>query len=146
MRFDKLTLKAQEAFQSAQEIATTHQHANVDVEHIAAALLDQDGGVTRPLLEKLDADPTSIRAQIEGELERAPTVQGASSYGSAITGRMQKVFNDAFALADAMHDEYVSTEHLLVALVEEPGATGKILKTRLREIYKDYRFPDDPGV
>ncbi|MCB8933322.1 MAG: ATP-dependent chaperone ClpB [Fimbriimonadaceae bacterium] len=129
MRFDKLTLKAQEAFQSAQEIATTHQHANVDVEHIAAALLDQDGGVTRPLLEKLDADPTSIRAQIEGELERAPTVQGASSYGSAITGRMQKVFNDAFALADAMHDEYVSTEHLLVALVEEPGATGKILRS-----------------
>lgn len=76
------------------------------------ALLQQDGGVTRPLLEKLDADPDVLIRDTEKELSKAATVQGAASYGSSITGRLQKVFNDAFALADTMHDEYVSTEHL----------------------------------
>jgi ATP-dependent Clp protease ATP-binding subunit ClpB len=128
MRFDKLTIKAQQAFQEAQSTAERLHHTSVDADHLLAALLAQDDGVTRPILEKLSADPQAIRQEIDDELERAPKVQGAANYGSSITGRLQKVFNDAFAEADTLKDDYVSTEHLLVALAGEPGAAGKALR------------------
>src|SRR5688572_29440543 len=115
MRFDKLTLKAQDALQEAQALATRYQHSSVDVEHLLAALLFQDEGVTRPILEKLSVDPGTVRAAIEKEMESAPKVQGAASYGANLTGRLQQTFNTAFAHADSMQDEFVSTEHLLLA-------------------------------
>jgi len=130
MRFDKLTLKAQEAFQEAQALAVQHQHQSVDAEHLALALLRQEGGVARPLLEKLGADPDAIGRDLEGELGRMAKVSGGASYGASIAGRLQKVFNDAFDKADKMGDEYVSTEHILLALAEEPGAVGKALRSR----------------
>src|SRR5688500_511611 len=107
MRFDKLTIKVQEAFQDAQAIASRLQHSNIDVEHIILALLEQEG-VTRPILEKLSVDPSAVAHEIEQELERAPKVQGAASYGSSMTGRLQQLFNSAFSEADTLRDEFVS--------------------------------------
>ena len=155
MRFDKLTLKAQDAFQAAQEIAVQHQHQSVDAEHFALALLQQDEGVTGPILEKLSVDVNAIRREIEGELAKQAKVSGASGYGSAISGRLQKIFNDAFSEADKMGDTYVSTEHILMALVAEAGFVGKTLRSHrvtlenLRgavEEFRGGRKVDDPGA
>jgi ATP-dependent Clp protease ATP-binding subunit ClpB len=130
MRFDKLTLRAQDAVQGAQRNAERYQHSSMDVEHLMLAMLQQEEGVTRLLLEKLDTDPGGVIREIEEELDRAPKVQGASNYGSALTSRLQKAFNDAFGEADKLQDEFVSTEHLLLAILDEPGAVGRVLRAR----------------
>jgi ATP-dependent Clp protease ATP-binding subunit ClpB len=129
VRFDKLTLKAQEALQNAQGIAERMHHSSVDVEHLLLASLQQEEGVVRPLLEKVGADSQGIRGQLEEELEKAPKVSGASSYGGTLTGRLQKAFTTAFSEADSMKDEFVSSEHILLAIAEDQGASGKILRS-----------------
>ena len=130
MRFDKLTLKAQDAFQAAQQLAVVYQHSSVEVEHLLLALLQQQEGIVRPLLEKLGTDPNLIRQGVERELERQPKVAGGNaSYGASISGRLQKVFNDSFSVASKMNDEYVSTEHFMLALSQEGGFAGKELRS-----------------
>jgi ATP-dependent Clp protease ATP-binding subunit ClpB len=112
----------------AQQLAEKLKHTSIDVEHILSAMLVPEEGVPHSLLEKLSVDPSSIRSQVDAELEKAPKVQGDASYGASITGRLQKVFNEAFAEADLMQDEYISTEHFLLAIVSEPGFCGKLLR------------------
>ncbi|MFY9234436.1 MAG: ATP-dependent chaperone ClpB [Fimbriimonadaceae bacterium] len=129
MRFDKLTLKTQDVLQEAQTIATRLQHSNIDVEHVLLAMIEQPDGVTKPILEKLSVDSGSLRADLESELAKAPKVQGAASYGATMTGRLQQTFNVAFAQADTLKDEFVSTEHLLLAIAEDQGPAGKLLRT-----------------
>jgi len=130
MRFDKLTLKSQEAFQHAQQRATELEHQNIDAEHLLASLIDQEGGIVKPILEKVGADPARIRAELERHLAEAPKVKGASAYGGNMTGRLQGVFNDAFREADTLKDDYVSTEHVLLALVDDKGEAGKLLRAQ----------------
>ncbi len=128
MRFDKLTVKAQEAFQAAQEIASKHQQANVDAAHLLLGLIQQDGGTTTPLLNKISVDPLMVSAAISREIERLPKIQNAASYGNAIGNDLQRVFTDAFTEADKMTDDYVSGEHLLLALVDDKGVAGRTLR------------------
>ncbi len=128
MRFDKLTIKAQEAFQEAQQVAVKLQHQAVDGEHLLVAMLTQPDSVAKPLIEKVGANQGSLVAQLDAELDSRPKIQGASNYGASISGRLQQLFSDAFSLAETMGDEYVSTEHLLLAMAEDKGAAGKILK------------------
>jgi ATP-dependent Clp protease ATP-binding subunit ClpB len=129
MRFDKLTIKAQDAVQEAQQAASRYQHSNIDVEHLFLAMLEQQDGTTIPILEKLGVAPAELRKQIEAELEKSAKVSGAASDGSGMSGRINKVFNDAFSEASKLEDEYVSTEHFLIALSEEPGFSGKLLRS-----------------
>ncbi len=128
MRFDKLTIKAQEALQIAQSVAQRFQHSNIEVEHLLLALLEQDGGLTIPLLEKVGVDPRRIRQEIEADLNKSPKVQGSVAHGTNLSSRMQKVVQDAFTIAEKMDDEYVSTEHLLMAITDEAGFSGKTLR------------------
>lgn len=131
MRFDKLTLKAQDALQDAQSLATRFQNSSVDVEHLLLAMLQQNEGVIRPLVEKLSANPTEIERHVTQELERSPKVSGANSTsGGTLSGRLQRVFNDAFAEAEKMDDEFVSTEHFLLALADEGGSVGNYLRSQ----------------
>lgn len=128
MRFDKLTLKAQEALQRAQTLATDSQQQSVDVEHLLAALLEAEDGVVRSVLEKLSVDVTGLMAETHRHLETLPKVSGGSGYGSAMTGRLQGLFNEAFSRAEKMKDEYVSTEHLLLAISADQGWAGRRLR------------------
>ncbi len=129
MRFEKLTIKAQEVFQAAQELATNLQHSTIDVEHLVVAMLQQDGGVTKPILQKMGIEPSLIESELVDELNRQAKVGGASSYGSSISGRLQSLFNVAFKEADKLGDEYVSTEHFLIAATEDSGLSGRTLKS-----------------
>ncbi len=130
MRFDKLTIKAQDAVQEAQQTASRFQHSNIDVEHLFLAMLEQQDGTTIPILEKLGVSPADLRKEVEAELEKGAKVTGAASHGSGMSGRINKVFNDAFSEASKLEDEYVSTEHFLIALSEEPGFSGKLLRSK----------------
>ncbi len=128
MRFDKLTIKAQEAIQDAQGRAAELQHSTIEPEHLLTSLLGQEGGVATALIEKLGIDANRVQGEAETELAKAPKVSGAAAHGGSIGGRTSTVFNNAFSLADKMKDEYVSTEHLLLALLDDTGAAGRILK------------------
>jgi ATP-dependent Clp protease ATP-binding subunit ClpB len=128
MRFDKLTIKAQEAFQEAQSLAETYQQTSVDVEHLLLALLRQQGGVAGPLLQKIGVEPGIVATKVEAELDRAPKVQNAPGYGASLTGRLQTTLAQAFNEASKLDDEYVSSEHMLLAIADDNGAAGRELK------------------
>ncbi len=126
MRLDKFTVKAQEALQGAQALGNERRHQAIEPEHLLAALLEQREGVVSPVLAKLGARPDALRQALETELAKLPSVAGGG--GQYVTERTQRTLERAQAEAARLKDEYVSTEHLLVALAQErDGAAGRIL-------------------
>src|SRR3954467_11418731 len=115
MRFDKYTIKAQEAVMRAQELARSRDHSEILPLHVLVALLAEDEGVVRPLLQKLGANADQINSIVEGELRRLPQATGTQTGMARST---QDVFAQAQKEADRLKDEYVSTEHLMLALAE----------------------------
>jgi len=135
-------VKAQEALQDAQTQARRRDHQAVDVEHLLLALLEQEEGVARPVLEKIGVDPSRVASRLEDELRSVPKVQGAEPY---VANRLLKAFDRAEAEAKKLKDEYVSTEHLLISAAEERGGAGEALRSlgatpeRVREAVKGVR-------
>ena len=127
MRLDKLTTKSQEALQQAQSLADKRNHQAIDVEHLLFALIGQREGVVLSLLQKLSVPLTSLTDQLQKALDRLPQVTGATAQ-TFITPRLKKIIEGAEAEAEALKDEYVSTEHLLLSMVQDNGEAGKILK------------------
>ena len=132
MDLNKFTEKAQGAITDAQNIATRSQHQTVDVEHVALALLEQESGLVARLFEKAKAAPDLLKTKIEEELNRLPRVSGdaATSQGLYVTQRLNKLLVKAQDEAKRLKDEYVSVEHLVLAMFDEPGSSpiGKIFK------------------
>jgi ATP-dependent Clp protease ATP-binding subunit ClpB len=131
MDLNRLTQKSQQALSEAQDLATRAGHTEVDDEHLLAALLDQSDGLVPRLLEGMGVDVRALRSDLEGELGRKPrtTRPGARPGQVAVTQRLAKVLDAADREARRMKDEYVSVEHLLVALAEEgpAGGAGRVL-------------------
>jgi ATP-dependent Clp protease ATP-binding subunit ClpB len=126
MRLDKFTLRAQEAVQTAIELAERNQNQQVEPEHLLTAMLEQPEGIVRPILGKLSVNVTVIANDIQAAVARFPHVQGGQQYFSP---RLSQVFTAAQKQAESMQDEFISTEHLLIAIVEEKdGEAGKILR------------------
>jgi len=126
MRLDKFTLRGQEAIQSAIELAEKNQHQQVEPEHLLVAMLEQPEGIVRPILGKLGANVAVILNDTQAAVARFPRVQGGQQYFS---NRMTQVFTASQTQADKMQDEFISTEHLLLAVTEEKdGDAGKILR------------------
>src|SRR5512143_3709442 len=124
-RFDKLTLKAQEAVQAAQDMAAKRHHQQMDPEHLLLALVEQTDGVVLPLLKKLGADPGRIMADIEEALNKLPRVEGLVQ--TYLSPRLGRLFDKAEQEAERLKDEYVSTEHLLIAEADGDGVARDIL-------------------
>src|SRR5437867_12723306 len=128
MRLDKFTIKAQEALQQAQTLADQLGQQEILPEHLLATLLDQDEGIIRPLLQKLGADSRSLRQEVQRELDRLPKVQGVSGQ-LYLSARLRKELDRASDEARRLKDEYLSTEHMLMALAaEEEGAASRLLR------------------
>jgi len=126
MRLDKFTLRGQEAIQSAIELAERNQHQQVEPEHLLVAMLEQPEGIVRPVLGKLGANVAVILNDTQAAVARFPRVQGGQQYFSP---RLSQVFTASQKQAEKMQDEFISTEHLLLAIVEEKdGDAGKILR------------------
>ncbi len=127
MRYDKLTSKAQEALQSADSIAHRHDHGTIEVEHLLAALLEQADGVIPPLIERLGVDGADLHAGVQRLLTDRPRVYGDA--GAAQVGRELAVaLRRAEREADQLQDEYISTEHLFLALLETDGPVAGLLR------------------
>src|SRR3970282_1525646 len=114
MRIDKLTTKSQEALQQAQLLAEKRNHQAIDVEHLLFALLGQKDGVVLSLLQKLGVSAGTLVDRLQKALDRLPQVTGGPAQ-TFITPRLKKIIEGAEAEAEALKDEYVSTEHLLLA-------------------------------
>src|SRR5690349_11577917 len=126
MDLNRLTQKSQEALAAAQQIAIQHGHTEVDGEHLLLALLDQPDGLVTRLITAMGADAPALRKDVEAELARKPrTTRPATQPGQvSVTQRLARVLDAAQREARRMKDEYVSVEHLLVALAEEGSASG----------------------
>ncbi|HXJ77484.1 MAG TPA: ATP-dependent chaperone ClpB [Candidatus Methylomirabilis sp.] len=151
MRLDKLTIKAQEVIQAAQSLADQGNHQAIEPEHVLLALLQQQEGVVAPLLAKLGARADAIARQIETELTKLPKVQGGGrQYASP---RLEGVVNRAWDEAQRLRDEYISTEHLLIAIAQEKsgpaartlaasGITAETIYRALVEVRGSQRVTD----
>jgi len=126
MRLDKFTLRGQEAIQSGIELAERSQNQQVEPEHILCAMFEQPEGIVRPLLGKLGANVQVVVNDCQAAVARFPRVQGGQQYFSP---RLSQIFTAAQKQAEQMKDEYISTEHLLMAIADEKdGNAGKILR------------------
>jgi len=127
LRFEKMTVKAQEAVQSAQEAAAQHENQQIEPIHLLAALVAQADGVVPPLLARLGIRTEALTQEIERELGRLPKVQG---FAQQHMGRsLNDVLEQAFKEADSFKDEFVSTEHLFLAIARrDRDPAGQLLK------------------
>ena len=145
MNLNKFTLKAQEAVQRAVEIATSKNQQGLEPAHLLLAFLQEEGGIVQSLLARLGADSEALRQSAEDTIERLPRVTGASVSGTFLTDATKRVFDRALAEAELLKDDYVSSEHLLIALAEAQDATGGSLraqgvtKDNLLKVLKDVR-------
>jgi ATP-dependent Clp protease ATP-binding subunit ClpB len=117
---NRLTDKAQEVVREAQALAQRHGQSQIEAEHLALALLSQDGGVASRVVEKAGASPAAVRQRLQQAVARLPRVSGPGAPAGQVyvSPRVNEVFNAAEAEAQRMKDEFVSVEHLLLALAE----------------------------
>jgi len=130
MDINRLTEKAQEALRAAHSEATRRGHQQIDVEHLLLSLLEQEGGLAGSILEKASVEPAAVRGRVEQELERLPKVSLPSGGAGEIyiTPRLNRLLVQADTEARQLKDEYVSIEHVLLAMADErSGAAGRIL-------------------
>jgi ATP-dependent Clp protease ATP-binding subunit ClpB len=128
MNLQKFTVKAQEAVQQATELAASRNHQHLEPAHLLHAFLSDETGVVQSILSKLDVNPAIFETRIEEALEKLPVVTGSSVTGQYVGEEAKKVFDRALAEAELLHDEYVASEHLLIALSEAKDAVGDALR------------------
>jgi len=126
MRLDKFTIRSQEAIQAAQGLATTRGHQEITPDHLLIALLEEEGGLVRPVLGKVGAAPDLVLSEAERALDRLPEVSGGQVHPSPET---VQVLETAQRAAEQMKDEFVSTEHLLLAILEGKTKAAELVRT-----------------
>jgi ATP-dependent Clp protease ATP-binding subunit ClpB len=128
MNFNKFTIKSQEAVQNAQEIAGSYGNQAIEPEHVLAALVQDSEGIVVPLLQKTGANVNFLKIKINEAIEKLPKVQGAGLGNQYVSPLLAHVFESAQNEASKLKDEYVSTEHLLLGLLDEKkSAASKLL-------------------
>jgi ATP-dependent Clp protease ATP-binding subunit ClpB len=127
MRFDRFTIRGQEAVQEAVGIAEKNQNQQVEPEHLLVSMLEQKEGTLKPILGKLGANTNTILTEAQAAIAKFPKVSGGQQYFSS---RFNTAFQNAQKEAEKMQDEYISTEHLLLTISEEKeGDAGRILRS-----------------
>ena len=126
MRFDRFTIKSQELVQKAKSLAEQYGNQQIEPEHILQAMLSDREGTAVAMLRKLGVAPDPPSTDALRAIERLPKVSGGAAE-AYISARTKSVLDAAFAEAGTMKDEYVSTEHILLALLADKGETGRIL-------------------
>ena len=151
MRFDKFTLKSQELVQNARDLATRRNHQQIEPEHFLIAMLDDTDGIAGSILSKLGVSADSLLQDISAALDKLPTISGAVD--AYLSSKSKTILDAAFAEATGMKDQYVSIEHILLALSDEKtgpssetlhryGITREILLKVLMDIRGSQRITD----
>ncbi|OWK45343.1 ATP-dependent chaperone ClpB [Fimbriiglobus ruber] len=130
MDMNRLTEKARETLAGAQSMAARLNHQQIDLEHVLSAMLDQEGGLAPSVLSKAGVAVHSLRSQVQADLARMPKVTGPSgaAENQYVTGRFNKLLAQAEDEAKKLKDDYISVEHLLLALLDDRGTAGTTLK------------------
>ncbi len=146
MQADRFTVKSQEAIAAAQRLAAARSHSRMEPHHLLAALLEQDGGIVAPVLERAGADVPTIRARTNAALDALPTVTGDTTEAPSLASESIELLTSAEDEARKLGDEYVSTEHLLLALAADPkvdvGATRDQLTDAVNQVRGPHRVTD----
>ncbi len=130
MQPDRFTIKSQEALQAAQQLADERHNPQTMPEHLLAVLLEQDGGIVVPVLRKLGVDPAAVRRTNGEALDALPKLQGAGSAEPAGgSTELVQILRDAEKEMRELKDEYVSTEHLMLAIADHPGQAGRVMRS-----------------
>ena len=131
MQPDRFTIKSQEALQAAQRLADERRNPQTTPEHVLAVLLEQDAGIVVPVLRKLGVEPATVRGAVNQALDKLPKLTGAGDNEEPAggSGELVQILRAAESEMRGLKDEYVSTEHLLLALAAHPGAAGDALRS-----------------
>ncbi|HEV3054726.1 MAG TPA: ATP-dependent chaperone ClpB [Solirubrobacteraceae bacterium] len=130
MQPDKFTIKTREAIEAAQQLADERHNPQVTPEHLLAVLLEQEGGVVAPVLRKLGADPAAVRQKLTPALDALPKLTtGATAEPAGGSSELIQILRAAEQEMRSLKDEYVSTEHLVLALSNHPGPAGDALRS-----------------
>ena len=130
MRFDKFTIKSQELIQDAQSLASRQGHQHFEPEHLLAAMLKDTDGIAGAMLRKLGVSPGEVNREVAGVLEKLPSVSGGGMGDVYLSARSKAVLEAAFAEATKMKDEYVSIEHIFLAIAEEKNGQAAAILSR----------------
>jgi ATP-dependent Clp protease ATP-binding subunit ClpB len=130
MRFDKFTIKSQELIQDAQPLATRQGHQQIEPEHLLAAMLKETDGIAGAMLRKLGVSPGEVNREVTGALKKLPSVSGDGMGDVYLSARSKAVLEAAFAEATKMKDEYVSIEHIFLAIAEEKNGQAAAILSR----------------
>ncbi|MEJ2282416.1 MAG: ATP-dependent chaperone ClpB [Desulfobacterales bacterium] len=130
MRFDKFTIKSQELIQEAQGLAGRYGHQQIEPEHLLAGMLQENGGIAGTMLRKLGASPAGVAGDVTGALEKLPSVSGGGVSDVYLSARSKAVLDAAFAEATKMKDEYVSIEHIFLAIADEKSGEAAAILAR----------------
>jgi len=130
MDSNRFTVKAQEALQAAHNLAVRNSNQQVDVEHLLAALLEQDQGLATAILRRTALNLDQLKNRIDTEIQRFPKVSGAAGSPDQVyvTARLNRLLVAAEDEAKRLKDDYVSVEHLLLAMTGDTGTTGRLLR------------------
>ena len=126
MNYDKMTVKVQDALQSASALAQQKDHSEIGTEHVLYTLLTHEGGIVAPIVERIGADPAQLAGQVQTLLDRYPVVHGNVQMG--LSAEFSKILAKAEQEASALKDEYLSAEHILLAIVSSDGECASLLK------------------
>src|SRR5437773_415038 len=121
MDLSKLTLKSQAALEGAREQAVARNHQTIEPEHVLFALLSDPEGVVYPLLHRLGVSPRTVRDQVDAALDRIPKVYAQGELQVGLSQASVAMLERAFSEAQGLTDEYVSTEHLMLAMLDRLG-------------------------
>jgi ATP-dependent Clp protease ATP-binding subunit ClpB len=131
MRFDKFTIKSQELIQNAQSLASSNNHQQIDPEHLLSIMLKEREGISRAMLNKLGVSASDIFRELSNAIEKLPKVSGSAVGDAYISPRTKHVLDAAFSEAAKMKDQYVSIEHIFLAITDEKsGEAAGILREK----------------
>src|SRR3979409_138841 len=125
MQMERLTIKSQEALQEAKRIAQGDSHQEIDGEHLLLAMIGQAESLIPDLLQKIGVPPAKLKPDLERELARRHKVQGISSTDVFLSSSLKRAMDGAQDEATKLKDDYVSTEHLLLGLIEQGDSSLK---------------------
>src|SRR5580693_8041052 len=130
MDINRFTEKLQEAIRAAQSKATRYGHQQLDVEHLFASLLEQEGGLAGSILSRAGVNIDTLRTRLDQELDRLPKVTGPSGAPDQIfvTARLNRLLTESEDEAKKLKDDYISVEHVLLALTGDSGFSGRLLR------------------
>jgi len=155
MNLNKFTLKAQEAVQAALELAATKSHQAIEPLHLLKALITDKEGITLTILKKIGVSPEQLEKNLDAELRKLPVIQGASVSGQYLSNDTKQLMDTASKRASEMGDDYISSEHLLLAMTDHAYSASRLLKEdgitkdQLMKVLKDVRGTskvDDPNA